>query len=72
MIKQHLGIRKSDVFNRRMFVIGIAKVVILAGIVSRLFSLQINENKKLNQRKIAIKTSLIIPAKKIAKYPKRS
>ena len=46
MIKQNLGIRKSDVFNRRMFVIGIAKVVILAGIVSRLFSLQINENKK--------------------------
>ena len=46
MIKQNLGIRKSDVFNRRMFVIGIAKVVILAGIVSRLFSLHINENKK--------------------------
>ncbi len=46
MIKQNLGIRKSDVFNRRMFIIGMAKVVILAGIVSRLFSLQINENKK--------------------------
>ena len=46
MIKQNLGIRKSDVINRRMFVIGMAKVVILAGIVTRLFSLQINENKK--------------------------
>ncbi len=46
MIKQNLGIRKSDVFNRRMFILGIAKVFILAGIVTRLFSLQINENKK--------------------------
>ena len=46
MIKENLGIRKSDVFNRRMFIIGMVKVVILAGIVSRLFSLQINENKK--------------------------
>ena len=46
MIKQNLGIRKSDVFNRRMFIIGMAKVVILGGIVTRLFSLQINENKK--------------------------
>ncbi len=46
MIKQNLGIRKSDVFNRRMFILGMAKVFILAGIVARLFSLQINENKK--------------------------
>tara|TARA_X000000950_G_scaffold175188_1_gene212905 strand:- start:430 stop:2334 length:1905 start_codon:yes stop_codon:yes gene_type:complete len=46
MIKQNLGIRKSDVFNRRMFIIGMAKVVILGGIITRLFSLQINENKK--------------------------
>ena len=46
MIKQNLGIRKSDVINRRMFIIGMAKVVILFGIVTRLFSLQINENKK--------------------------
>tara|TARA_B100001248_G_scaffold238629_1_gene203357 strand:- start:652 stop:2556 length:1905 start_codon:yes stop_codon:yes gene_type:complete len=46
MIKQNFGIRKSDVINRRMFIIGMAKVVILAGIVTRLFSLQINENKK--------------------------
>ena len=46
MIKQNLGIRKSDVINRRMFIIGMAKIVILAGIVGRLFSLQINDNKK--------------------------
>ena len=46
MIKQNLGIRKSDVINRRMFIIGMAKVVVLTGIIARLFSLQINNNKK--------------------------
>ena len=46
MIKENLGIRKSDVINRRMFIIGAAKIIIFTGIVARLFSLQINENKK--------------------------
>ena len=46
MIKSNPGIRKTDVINRRMFIIGAAKVVIFAGIIARLFSLQINENKK--------------------------
>ena len=46
MIKQNLGIRNSDIINRRMFIIGMAKVVILGGIIGRLFSLQINDNKK--------------------------
>ena len=46
MIKSNSGIRKTDVINRRMFIIGAAKVVVFAGIVARLFSLQINENKK--------------------------
>jgi penicillin-binding protein 2 len=46
MIKENSGIRKSDVINRRMFIIGAAKIVIFVGIVARLFSLQINENKK--------------------------
>lgn len=46
MIKSNSGIRKADVINRRMFIIGAAKVVVFAGIVARLFSLQINENKK--------------------------
>ncbi len=46
MLKSNSGIRKTDVINRRMFIIGAAKVVIFVGIVARLFSLQINENKK--------------------------
>ena len=46
MIKDNLGIRKSDIINRRMFIIGAAKIIIFTGIVARLFSLQINENKK--------------------------
>ena len=46
MIKENLGIRKSDIINRRMFIIGAAKIIIFTGIVARLFSLQINENKK--------------------------
>ena len=46
MIKSNSGIRKTDVINRRMFIIGAAKVLVFVGIVARLFSLQINENKK--------------------------
>ncbi len=46
MIKGNSGIRKTDVINRRMFIIGAAKIIIFTGIVARLFSLQINENKK--------------------------
>ena len=46
MIKSNSGIRKADIINRRMFIIGAAKIVVFAGIVTRLFSLQINENKK--------------------------
>ncbi len=46
MINSNSGIRKTDVINRRMFIIGAAKVVVFVGIVARLFSLQINENKK--------------------------
>ena len=46
MIKSNSGIRKTDIINRRMFIIGAAKFIVLAGIVARLFSLQINENKK--------------------------
>ena len=40
------GIRKLNTINRRMFIITAAKAVVFAGIISRLFSLQINENKK--------------------------
>ena len=46
MIKGNSGIRKTDVINRRMFIIGAAKIVVFVGIIARLFSLQINENKK--------------------------
>ena len=46
MIKENSGIRKADVITRRMFIVGIAKIIIFTGIVGRLFSLQINENKK--------------------------
>jgi penicillin-binding protein 2 len=46
MIKENSGIRKTDIINRRMFIIGVAKVIVFGGIVARLFSLQINQNKK--------------------------
>ena len=46
MISGNSGIRKTDVINRRMFIIGAAKVIIFTGIIVRLFSLQVNENKK--------------------------
>ncbi|WP_440676557.1 penicillin-binding protein 2 [Candidatus Pelagibacter sp. HIMB1593] len=46
MISGNSGIRKTDVINRRMFIIGAAKVIIFTGIIARLFSLQVNENKK--------------------------
>ena len=37
---------KLHTVNRRMFILAAAKVVVFTGIVSRLFSLQINDNKK--------------------------
>ena len=46
MIRENSGIRKTDVINRRMFIIGAAKIIVFAGIIGRLFSLQINDNKK--------------------------
>ena len=44
--KSGTGIRKINVINRRMFILSAAKILIFSGIVARLFSLQINENKK--------------------------
>ena len=46
MIDQSDNVLKLSSLNRRMFIIAAAKVVILGGIVSRLFFLQIKENKK--------------------------
>ena len=46
MITENFGIKKSQIINRRMFIIGAAKIIVFTGIVVRLFSLQITENKK--------------------------
>ncbi len=46
MINKNFVIRKSDIINRRMFIIGAAKLIIFGGLIARLFSLQINDNKK--------------------------
>ena len=37
---------KLNSLNRRMFILAAAKIIILGGIVSRLFFLQVKENKK--------------------------
>jgi penicillin-binding protein 2 len=46
MISQSDNVVKLNSINRRMFIIAAAKIVVLGGIVSRLFFLQIKENKK--------------------------
>jgi penicillin-binding protein 2 len=46
MIKGNSLIRKSDTMNRRMFIVGAAKLLVLSVLIVRLFSLQINDNKK--------------------------
>ena len=40
------GFNKLGTINRRMFIFSAAKAVVFFGIVGRLFSLQVNENKK--------------------------
>ena len=46
MINQSDNVLKLNSVNRRMFILAAAKVIILGGIVSRLFFLQVKENKK--------------------------
>ena len=46
MQSNHFGGEKLLTINRRMFIIGAAKFVIFTGLIIRLFSLQITENKK--------------------------
>ena len=46
MQNNYFGGQKLHTINRRMFIIGTAKIIVLTGIVIRLFSLQITENKK--------------------------
>ena len=43
---ENFGARKIQTINRRMFIIGVAKLIVFTGIITRLFSLQITENKK--------------------------
>jgi len=40
------GVNKNRLITRRMFVLSVAKIVVFTGIIGRLFSLQISENKK--------------------------
>ena len=46
MSGENFGVKKIQTINRRMFIIGAAKIVVFTGIIARLFSLQITENKK--------------------------
>ena len=46
MLVQDFSGKKLQIINRRMFIIGTAKVVVFVGIMARLFSLQIKENKR--------------------------
>jgi len=46
MISGDGGHQKLHSINRRMFIISIAKVIVFTGIIARLFTLQISENKK--------------------------
>jgi len=46
MFNENFSARKLHTINRRMFIIGAAKVVVFTGIIARLFSLQISDNKK--------------------------
>jgi len=46
MLGQDFSGKKLQTINRRMFIIGTAKIAIFLGIILRLFSLQITENKK--------------------------
>ncbi|MDB4082092.1 penicillin-binding protein 2 [Candidatus Pelagibacter sp.] len=46
MLGEDFGVKKIHTINRRAFIIGAAKLIVFAGIIARLFSLQITENKK--------------------------
>ena len=46
MLGENFGVKKVQTINRRMFIIGAAKLIVFTGIIARLFSLQITETKK--------------------------
>ena len=43
---EYSSFKKTNIINRRMFIFSAAKAVIFFGIIGRMFSLQISENKK--------------------------
>jgi penicillin-binding protein 2 len=46
MFGENFSVKKIHVINRRMFIVGAAKIIVFTGIIARLFSLQVTENKK--------------------------
>ena len=46
MIGENIGVKKIQTINRRMFIIGAAKIIVFTTIIARLFSLQITDNKR--------------------------
>ena len=46
MFGRNFNARKLQTINRRMFIIGTAKIIVFTGIITRLFSLQISDNIK--------------------------
>ena len=44
--RDYEGVNKNKLITRRMFMLSAAKVIVFTGIITRLFSLQISENKK--------------------------
>ncbi|WP_415304274.1 penicillin-binding protein 2 [Candidatus Pelagibacter sp. Uisw_090] len=46
MLGENFGVKKNQTINRRMFIIGAAKFIVFTGIIARLFSLQITDNKR--------------------------
>ena len=46
MFGGNFSAKKLQTINRRMFIVGVAKVAIFTGIITRLFVLQISDNKK--------------------------
>ena len=42
-----MKVLKLNSINRRMFILATAKVIILGGLISRLFFLQVKENKNI-------------------------
>jgi penicillin-binding protein 2 len=46
MLSENFDVKKVRTINRRMFIIGAAKFIVFTGIIARLFSLQITQNKK--------------------------